>query len=180
MERTQWAGNGEAMINAASKLAAIIRRAVAEDTDGITRTFLESAEHHASLDPELYFVPEAETIAARYKERRQHPAEKRAESITLVAELSDDIIGFIDARLYQPPDAMHRQMIYCLVSEIAVRREHQNHGIGGQLLRAAEDWGRQHGAELAALEYHAANKLAGAFYQHMHYRLGSITAIRRL
>jgi GNAT superfamily N-acetyltransferase len=75
---------------------------------------------------------------------------------------------------------MHRQMIYCLVSEIAVRREHQNHGIGGQLLRAAEDWGRQHGAELAALEYHAANKLSGAFYQHMHYRLGSITAIRRL
>jgi len=168
------------MINDASKPAAGIRRAVAKDADGITRTFLESAEHHASLDSELYFVPEVETIAARYREGRQHPAEGRAESITLVAEINDDIVGFIDARLYQPTDAMHRQMVYCLVSEIAVRREHQNHGIGRQLLRAAEDWGRQRGAEFAVLEYHAANTPAGAFYQHMHYRLASITAIRRL
>lgn len=168
------------MINEASKLAAGIRRAVAEDADGITRTFLESAEHHASLDSELYFVPAVETIAARYREGRQHPAEERAESITLVAELSGDIVGFIDARLYQPTDAMHRQMIYCLISEIGVRREHQNHGIGGQLLRAAEDWGHQQGAEFAVLEYHAANARACAFYQHMHYRLASITAIRRL
>jgi GNAT superfamily N-acetyltransferase len=180
MERAQPASNGKAMINEASKLAAIIRRAVAEDADGITRTFLESAEHHASLDSELYFVPPIETIAARYREGRQHSVEEHAESITLVAELSGDIVGFIDARLYQPTDAMHRQMIYCLVSEIAVRREHQNHGIGGQLLRAAEDWGRQQGAEFAVLEYHAANTRAGTFYQHMHYRLTSITAIRRL
>jgi GNAT superfamily N-acetyltransferase len=168
------------MINETSKLAAIIRQAVAEDADGITRTFLESAEHHASLDPELYFVPAVETIAARYREGRQHPADGRAESITLVAELSGDIIGFIDARLYQPTDAMHRQMIYCLVSEIAVRRQHQNHGIGRQLLLAAEDWGRQHGAEFAALEYHSANTRAAAFYQHMNYRLASITAIKHL
>lgn len=167
------------MINEASKMAATIRRAVKEDADGITRTFVESAEHHASLDSDLYFVPAAETIAARYREGRQHPDEN-AESITLVAELSGDIVGFIDARLYRPTDAMHRQMIYCLISEIAVKSEHQNHGIGGQLLRAAEDWGRQHGAEFAALEYHAANARAGAFYQHMHYRLASITAIRRL
>jgi GNAT superfamily N-acetyltransferase len=168
------------MINAASKLAAIIRQAVAEDAGGIARTFLESAEHHASLDSELYFVPEAETIAARYKEGRQHPAEERAENITLVAELSGEIVGFIDARLYQQMDAMHRQIVYCLVSEIAVRRQHQNRGIGRQLLRAAEDWGREQGAEFAALEYHAANTSAGAFYQHMHYRLASITTIRRL
>lgn len=168
------------MINEASKMTATIRRAVKEDADGITRTFLESAEHHASLDSELYFVPDFEIIAARYKEGRQHPAEERAESITLVAELGGEIVGFIDARLYQTTDAMHRQMIYCLISEIAVRSEHQNHGIGGQLLRAAEDWGRQQGAEFAALEYHAANACAATFYQRMDYRLASITAIKRL
>jgi GNAT superfamily N-acetyltransferase len=174
------AQQGKAMTNEASVLAAAIRRAVPEDADGITRTFLESAEHHASLDSELYFVPAFETIAARYREGRQHPAEECAENISLVAELSGDIVGFIDARLYQPTDAMHRQMIYCLISEIVVRREHQNHGIGRQLLQAVEDWGRQQGAESAILEYHAANAGAGAFYQQMHYRLTSITAIRRL
>ena len=61
------------MINEASKPAAIIRRAVTDDAGGISRTFLESAEHHASLDSELYFVPEIETIAERYREGRQHP-----------------------------------------------------------------------------------------------------------
>lgn len=168
------------MMNKAPGPPAAIRPAVTEDADGITRTFLESAEQHASLDSELYFVPAFETIAARYGEGRQHPTEGRAESITLVAELGGEIAGFIDARPYQPTDAMHRQMIYCLVSEIAVRREHQNQGIGRQLLQAAEDWGRLQGAEFAVLEYHAANSRAGAFYQHMHYRLTSITAIRHL
>lgn len=160
--------------------AATLRSAMAEDSDGITRIFLESAEHHASLDSELYFVPTFETIAARYREGRQHPAEERAESTTLVAELGGEIVGFIDARLYPPTDAMHRQMIYCLVSEIAVSRERQNHGIGRQLLQAAEDWGRRQGAEFAVLEYHAANTRAGEFYRRMRYRLTSITAIRRL
>ncbi|HEY2913324.1 MAG TPA: GNAT family N-acetyltransferase [Candidatus Angelobacter sp.] len=158
----------------------MIRRAVAEDADGITRTYLESAEHHTSLDAELYFVPAVDTIAARYREGHQHPPEGR-ENITLVAELSGEIVGFIDARLYQPLDAMHREITYCHISEIAVRRRHQNQGIGGQLLRAAQDWGRQQGAEFALLEYHAANTRAGLFYrQHMGYRMTSITVVKRL
>jgi hypothetical protein len=32
-----------------------IRPAVPDDADRITRLYLESAEHHASLDPERYF-----------------------------------------------------------------------------------------------------------------------------
>ena len=56
---------------------------------------------------------------------------------------------------------------------------HQNQGIGGRLLQAAEDWGRRQGAECASLEYHAANKRASVFYQqHMGYSVASITAIQ--
>ena len=54
-------------------------------------------------------------------------------------------------------------------------------GIGGRLLRAAEDWGHRLGAEFALLEYHAANTRASLFYQEsMGYRLASITVIKRL
>jgi hypothetical protein len=43
------------MITQTSTPSAItIRRAVPEDAEGITRTYMESAEHHASLDSELY------------------------------------------------------------------------------------------------------------------------------
>ncbi len=169
------------MIRKASSLRAMIRPATFEDAEGIACTFLESAEHHACLDAELYFVPVVETIAARYREGRQHPPDPQGANITLIAELKAEIVGFIDARLFQPLDAMHREMIFCLVSEIAVRRPHQNQGVGGQLLRAAEDWGRRRGAEFALLEYHAANTRAGIFYQrHMGYRISSLTAIKRL
>lgn len=163
-----------------SKIVAVVRPAVAEDADGIARAFLESAQHHASLDSELYLVPEAETIAARYREGTQHPPDS-GENITLVAELGGEIVGFIDARLLQPLDAMHREITYCQVSEIAVRRQHRNQGIGEQLLRVVEDWGRQQGAEFALLEYHTANTRAGAFYQQrMGYRVASITTVKRL
>jgi ribosomal protein S18 acetylase RimI-like enzyme len=158
-----------------------IRPAVAEDADGIAGTYLESAEHHARLDPERYWVPAVEAISARYREGRQHPQDAGAESITLVAELSGEIVGFIDARLERSADAMHREMIYCHVAEIAVSSRRQNQGIGGRLLQAVEDWGRRQGAEFASLEYHAANTRAGEFYQrNMGYRVVSITTIKRL
>lgn len=158
-----------------------IRPAVAEDANGIARTYIESAEYHAGLDPDRYSVPAFDTIAARYREGRQHPANAGGEAITLVAEMSDEIVGFIDARLERSPDAMHREMIYCHVVEISVSVRHHNQGIGEQLLRATEDWGRHQGAEFASLEYHAANTRASIFYQRrMGYSAAAITAIKRL
>ena len=161
-------------------VAITVRPADPEDANGIARTFLESAEYHTRLDPERYSVPAVETISARYREGRQHPPGAGGQGITLVAELGDEIVGFVDARLERSLDAMHREMIYCHVAEIAVSCRHQNQGIGGRLLRAAEDWGRRHGAEFASLEYHAANKRASGFYERTGYCVASITAIKRL
>ena len=164
-----------------SPMPTTIRPAVSEDADGIARMFLQSAEYHASLDPERYAVPSLETISARYREGLQHSPAEVVESINLVAEISGEIVGFIDIRLERSPDRMHREMMYCHVAEIAVSRQYQNQGIGGRLLREAEDWGRSQGAGFASLEFHAANTRAGAFYQrHMGYGIASITVIKRL
>jgi len=158
-----------------------IRPAVPGDAYGIALTFLESAEYHAELDPERYLIPAVEMISARYREGRQHPSHTDKGGITLVAELNGEIVGFVDARLEQSPDPMHREMIYCHLAEIAVRRGHRSQGIGGRLLRAAEDWGRRLGAMFASLEYHATNTRASLFYQErMGYSMASITAIKRL
>jgi len=169
------------MEDSSRRTAMKIRAAVADDAAGIARTYLESAEHHAQLDGERYWVPSVEAITARYRDGRQHPPEAHAEAITLVADLDGEIVGFADARLQQSPDAMHRDLTYCHIAEIAVSRRHQSQGIGARLLRAAEDWGRAQGADLASLDYLAANTRAGAFYQQrMGYRIASITAFRRL
>src|SRR5690242_11138220 len=169
------------MGEASCAAAVTIRPAVSEDADGIARAFLESAEYHAGLDQERYWVPGLETISKRYREGRQHSSDADGQGITLVAELSGEIVGFIDVRLDRSPDPMHRAILYCHVAEIAVSRRHQQQGIGGQLLQAAEDWGRRQAAEFASLEYLAANTRASEFYQRrMGYRVASITAIKRL
>ncbi len=158
-----------------------IRAAVPEDADGIARTFLDSATHHAELDPERYSTPAVELISARYREARQHPSQEMAAAITLVAELDGEIVGFVDARLEQSADPMHREMIYCHIAEIGVRLGHRSQGIGGRLLHAAEDWGRRLGARFASLEYHAANTRASLFYrERMGYSVAAITALKRL
>ncbi len=169
------------MSEAPGSAAIKIRPAVSDDAGAITRVYLDSAEHHARLDPERYWIPAAEAIAARYREGRQHPPDSNGACVTLVAELAGEIVGFVDARLDQSPDAMHRDIVYCHVSEIAVSGRRRSQGIGERLLRAAEDWGRGQGAEFASLEYLAANARAGAFYeQRMGYRRAAVTAIKRL
>jgi ribosomal protein S18 acetylase RimI-like enzyme len=169
------------MGQAAFSVGITVRPAVSEDADKIAGTFLESAEYHARLDPERYATPAIETISARYRERCQPPLDAGIEGITLVAELNGEIVGFIDARLEESEDAMHREMIYCHIAEIAVNSQYQNQGVGGRLLRAAEDWGRRRGAEFTSLEYHVANTRAGVFYQQrMGYRPAAIIAIKRL
>jgi ribosomal protein S18 acetylase RimI-like enzyme len=156
-----------------------IRPAVAEDGAGISRTFLESAEYHARIDPERYSVPPIETISARYSEGRQHSPD--ADGITFVAELDGEIVGFVDARLEGSPDPMHRDIMYCHVAEIAVSSRYQSQGIGARLLGAVEDWGRKQGADFASLEYHAANTRASTFYrQRMGYQVAATIVIKRL
>src|SRR6476660_7305520 len=110
----------------------ILRAATPDDADGIARVFLESAEYHARLDPERYILPDADTIVGRYRNGQQHPPDTQA--ITLVADLDDEIVGFVDARITQSSDPMHRELLFCHIVEIAVRAEHQSQGIGAQLI----------------------------------------------
>jgi hypothetical protein len=58
---------------------------------------------------------------------------------------------------------------------------HRNQGIGGLLLRAAEEWGRSHGADFASLDYLTVNAPAAAFYHlRMGYRAAATIAIKPL
>ena len=158
----------------------VIRPSSAADGPGIARIFLESSEHHAGLDPELFFVPDLEMVTERYTQGLQLPSGKD-ECITLVAESDGNVVGFIDVRLDRPTDPMHREMVFCHVVELAIERKFQSKGIGAQLLQAAEKWGRQRGAHVALLEHNQANRRASAFYrQRMGYRVSSITLIKKL
>jgi GNAT superfamily N-acetyltransferase len=169
------------MDDVACAVAIAIRPAVSADADGVARIYLESSEYHFSFDPERYSVPAVEAIAALYREGRQPSSDGAGGGITLVAEHSGEVVGFIDIRLEESHDLMHQRFTYYHIAEIAVSKRLQNQGVGGRLIQAAEEWGRGHGAEFASLEYNTANTRAGSFYQErMGYRPASITAIKRL
>ena len=151
----------------------------ASDADGIARAFLDSAEHHAPFDPDRFTIPGFGAIAARYRSGEQHPA--GSTSITLIAEIEGEPVGFVDARLEGHPDPMLRPTTYCYIADIAVVARHRSLGVGRQLMAAAEDWGRQQGAGFASLDYHVSNRRAAKFYRRvMGYRVGHIIAIKRL
>src|SRR5689334_13314363 len=106
-------------MKASNQTSIDIRPAVAEDVAAIARTFVESAEHHARIDPQRYAVPEVESVSAQYRRKLQH--HEKGRSITLVAEWGAEVIAFVDAGLEESSDPMHREMIYCHLEEIAVR-----------------------------------------------------------
>lgn len=160
-------------------LAVRIRPAVAQDAEGITSVFLESAEHHFRLDADRYYVPERQAIIERYRTGQQHPGPGTV-ALTLVAEAGTEIAGFLDARLGEPFDAMHRRMSYCFIADIAVAAAYRSLGIGEQLMHAAEEWARRNGARFVTLEYHIANQRAAAFYGRRGFHPTSMVAMKWL
>ncbi len=108
------------MSHAIPAAAAAVRPATPEDAAGIARIFLESAEYHFRLDPERYFVPDFGVVAVQYLSPDRRYDSPGGEVVTFVADLGGEIVGFVDVALYRPTDAMHRDITYCHIFEIAV------------------------------------------------------------
>jgi ribosomal protein S18 acetylase RimI-like enzyme len=156
-----------------------IRTATSHDGEGIARIYLQSAQHHAAVDPALCHVPDPPRIVERYQTGRQHP-EPGPDCITLVAEAGGEILAFVDARVQQQEDPMLPPAPYCYVSEVGVEASHRSRGIGEQLMRAIEEWARSRGAAWVVLEYNNRNPRAGAFYHRIGYQPVSTSAIKWL
>ena len=164
-------------MNSGEPAAIAIREARPDDLGAIAAVYLESAGHHAALDPERYAVPGRSAVIEHYRKRLDIPEG----ALTLVAESDGAIVGFVDAEIVRSPDPMHRECLYCHIWEIAVSAARRGQGIGSRLMAAVEDWGRAQGAEYASLEYNAANTRAENFYRHrMAYRVASLTMIKAL
>ena len=156
-----------------------IRKATSADAEAITQVFMDSAEHHATLNPQRCYVPASESIIDRYRNGHQHPV-PGPDSITFVAEENGSILGFLDARIEEPYDPMIRPIKYCFVSDIAVSAAHRSRGIGEKLMHAAERWARERGAGYVLLEYGQNNSRAAALYERLGYSPTSITMLKWL
>ena len=140
---------------------------------------MESAEHHAKIDPEHCEVPEPIAIEDRYRQCRQHP-DPESPAITLVAEADGAIVGFLDAQIQIPFDPMLRRMTYCFIADVAVAASHRNQRIGEQLMQAVEEWAREQNAGFLALIYNTGNSRVAEFYSRLGFAPASVGMMKRL
>ena len=154
-----------------------IRPARLEDAEALAEIYITSAEHHMRLDPSMYTEPDHDAMVARYT--RRIPG--RPDAAILVAEVGGEVIGWLEIILRQPTGEprMNREAVQADI-DLAVRPDHRGAGVGTSLVRAAEAWAVEHGAELVTLEVHVANVDAIRFYQErLGFRTTGLTMMKR-
>lgn len=66
------------------------------------------------------------------------------------------------------------------LATLAVTEEAEGQGVGRALMAAAEEWARERGYRLLALEVFAANQRARAFYQRLGYQEETLKLVKEL
>jgi GNAT superfamily N-acetyltransferase len=151
-----------------------IRTPHAGDGDGLARGWLDAGAYYAKLNPDLFQIPEGDGLAPWLEEQvLSHSSDN---SLTLVAEMDQQAVGYISATI-QPPDAaaafdMLRDwgLVRMVIGALIVQEAYRHQGVGTRLMQAAEEWGRSKGAVIALLDTYIDSPLSMPFYEvHMGY-----------
>ncbi len=161
-----------------------VRPARSGDGAAISRVWLNAAAYYAELDPEHFQVPHAEGLAQGWDSQFDRLDD---DSLQLVAELDDQVVGWLWARIERPGPNAAAQLTRehgwtrLVVASLIVDRDHWRSGTGTALLKAAESWGRAQGAQVARLDTYADSPVSVPFYEdHMGYRRRSIVFQKQL
>jgi GNAT superfamily N-acetyltransferase len=145
----------------------------------MARIWVEVGRYYAERDPALFQVPSEEGLAERFD--RNIEEERAEDSFQLVAEDERLILGMIAARIVEPVGNPEMQLVqyfgqrHAVIDLLIVDRAHWREGIGTRLMREAEQWGRDRGAELARLDTFADSPVSIPFYEdHLGYRRRSV------
>jgi aminoglycoside 6'-N-acetyltransferase len=147
-------------------LSIAIRPAIPEDAPAEAELEHGSAIHHASIDPDRWQVPTLDAVAA--SRRYWHGTDPRAAAF--VAEAGGHVVGMVELWLRRPKDAANAQIARVRAHlSIVVAPEWRGHGVGTELMAAAEAWARTAGAERMTLGMDAANTGARRLYERLGY-----------
>jgi GNAT superfamily N-acetyltransferase len=138
-------------------------RATGADAEALADVLLDCVEGGASVSF-MWPLPRARALAFW---REALAAAERGERIVLVAEgpagASGEVVGTVQVLLDTPDNQPHRGD----VAKLLVRRPARRHGVGAQLVRAAEDAAREAGRTLLVLD-----TVTGSDAERLYARLG--------
>jgi GNAT superfamily N-acetyltransferase len=153
-----------------------------EDAHALARLSLESSAYYAEIAPETHAPGEqegfAEWIVAEWDDGPN--------TLALVAELDDEIAGYVEATIQEPPawgrffssrDVRERRLY---INALLTAEPYRRRGVGTRLVEAAEEWGRERGATVALLDTSYESPLSVPFWERMGYGRRSIIFRKRL
>lgn len=147
-----------------------IRIAEVKDFADLCSLFNEShAMHHKALPH--FFINPSDIV---YKKAFFDPAFKQKDEIILIAVRNGKIIGAIYPKVYKM-EPKHRPQVlktrrFGFIETLVVHKSARKHGIGHQLLAAAEKWLREKGLKEVDLLVWNFNHEAEELYRKMGYQ----------
>jgi RimJ/RimL family protein N-acetyltransferase len=145
-----------------------IRPVTLDDLDVLIDIYLDTAIHHATIDPEWFHVPARDAIAARLRRR----IEARGDSAEFVAAIIDgQMVGSASINVADPvdPGSMMRPVREAEFG-VSVVDGYRGRGIGRALIAALEGWAAEHGVERVILNVAEANVDAIRLYHALGYQ----------
>ena len=143
-----------------------------EDREGWVDVLMDSAAHHALIDPDPIGLPWSEEYIRTEFDQIQ-PSD---DGLMLVAEQDGRVVGVLSAVLRKQP-LLGFSVYINMVSVLASRR---GQGIGTHLMGVAEDWARERGATSMALDTLVTNDGARRLYERLRFRDRAVIMGKRL
>jgi len=116
------------------------------DGPALARCWLDAGASYAALNPTLFQVPEADGLAQSLEDRFLHLA--ATDALVVVTDTASHVVGYLIATIAQPSpraalDASRdAALVRLVIDALIVRADARHHGVGTQLMDAAEQWGR--------------------------------------
>ena len=156
----------------------VIRPVTLDDLETLIDVYLDTAIHHARIDPEVFHVPSREAIAVRLRRR----VEGRGETAEYVAAMvGDEMAGSASVDIAEPLSAgnMMRDLPMAEFG-VSVVEAWRGRGIGRALIAWTESWAAAHGVQRMILNVSEANEGAMRLYHELGYRDYDRAMLKRL
>ena len=162
-----------------------LRRAQKGDASALAQLWLETGRYYAAMDSTSFQVPNADGLTEWFETFLDESP--KDDELSLVAEIDDEVVGSIEARLLEPtPDADRQMMrelseIRVVVNQLGVAQAHWRSGVGTALMEAAERWGKERGATQVGVDTYISSPVSVPFYEkRLGYKRHSINFRKRL
>ena len=155
-----------------------IRPVTLDDLEVLIDIYLDTARHHAAIDPEVFQVPDRDAIAVRLRRR----IDGRGESGEYVAAMIGDVmVGSASVDIADPPSPGNMaRAVPTAEFGVSVVEGYRGRGIGRALIEHLEGWAADHGVERMILTVSTENEGAIRLYHAMGYRDFDLVMLKRL